>query len=665
MASQDFQHKRLADPAHQIRLLEVVPSKHGDDLHCKITTHRRRRAPAYTAISYEWGDELPDCEIGLNGSRSWVRPNLWQCLYQLQACNMAQYYWVDALCIDQNNNEERNAQVSAMGCIYADAAFVVAWIGNMGFGSSQAIQFLKAGPEVWTLLYTRKLRSARTMSSRLASLTNRSYWRRVWVIQEILLASRVVVVCGKDTFDLAQLKLFLAFLAERDKEVGNDFSDRTGTLPIDQYRPIRDIHNGSEQLQRQILYSDASMLTDPERSDEDIGLLEESSPKIIRLLARHHGNTSCYDLRDKVYGMLGLVDDMQDFVVDYSQSRAQLYVALMVYLQYKHPAMPAFHVSRILQNTLCVQSHEHPVKEAVRLLDDRFTTTQLFFVDKVRPFSTVMRVGAPVADDTPGPAQEELEAIRASLGLEWTDSERSFSGEDFSESQRVMLARLATRGDMIGSDAFKYFPGPLAYACSSASFDATADNFKRMAEGSEQQVDSSLPRYFLTNDRIVGLACGSIEPGDIICQAYGSHAPMFAIRKIEASASFFKVVGGCYVYLLVDELEQRAAKADHGIDLLHIRDGQVPDTYWTPQVAHLQPVYYPREDDNEQPWAESIVDLRLDLQTLTNISSVPTYWIEASNEGWLCENEERGASDAPNMNHGQDRILVLANGSIR
>lgn len=67
----------------------------------------------YEALSYEWGDpEKPPMFIELNGEKRSVRENLWWALWNLRDEKDVRILWIDALCIDQDNELEKNHQVS-------------------------------------------------------------------------------------------------------------------------------------------------------------------------------------------------------------------------------------------------------------------------------------------------------------------------------------------------------------------------------------------------------------------------------------------------------------------------------------------------------------------------------------------------------------------------
>lgn len=102
------------------------------DLRFEIVHIKRDKAPPYTVISYTWGDGEVTLTIRLNGQTFYIRVNLWSCLYYLSLhAPHAQWthLWADAICINQNDAQERNTQVRLMDQTYRNATCVSVWLG--------------------------------------------------------------------------------------------------------------------------------------------------------------------------------------------------------------------------------------------------------------------------------------------------------------------------------------------------------------------------------------------------------------------------------------------------------------------------------------------------------------------------------------------------------
>jgi len=89
------------------------------------------------------------------------------------------FVWVDALCIDQHNKDERAAQVRLMGQIYSGAVSVAIWIGPEYEESALALQLLQRVAE--NSIDPQYIKSIRNPDSlALLNLFKRDYWKRLW-----------------------------------------------------------------------------------------------------------------------------------------------------------------------------------------------------------------------------------------------------------------------------------------------------------------------------------------------------------------------------------------------------------------------------------------------------------------------------------------------------
>jgi hypothetical protein len=133
---------------NEIRLIIISPSTHLDDpIYCQLvsTADHPTDAPplTYEALSYTWGNDDPIHEIKIFNLRNqgrkpsskklwakfYVRSNLHAALRYLRSSSHPITLWVDALCIHQKDDAERNAQVKRMAEIYNQASNVCVWLG--------------------------------------------------------------------------------------------------------------------------------------------------------------------------------------------------------------------------------------------------------------------------------------------------------------------------------------------------------------------------------------------------------------------------------------------------------------------------------------------------------------------------------------------------------
>ncbi|KAI8948589.1 heterokaryon incompatibility protein-domain-containing protein [Xylaria longipes] len=118
------------DPArNEIRLLVLLPGKAVDDLICTLRKVSLDSFSDFDALSYVWGDVSTKLPIKVNGEAFLITANLETALRALRKPRKRRSIWVDALCINQEDVDEKNIQVPQMGRLYSTARSVVAWLG--------------------------------------------------------------------------------------------------------------------------------------------------------------------------------------------------------------------------------------------------------------------------------------------------------------------------------------------------------------------------------------------------------------------------------------------------------------------------------------------------------------------------------------------------------
>ena len=121
--SPKFHYQPIAPPVGDelnIRLITILPDPTSADIKCTIAHHSqpgdtRYHDSIYAALSYMWGPDVISRTITLNGCIFPVRENLWLALKRLRLKDGERLIWIDALCINQEDIEERNTQVAQMG----------------------------------------------------------------------------------------------------------------------------------------------------------------------------------------------------------------------------------------------------------------------------------------------------------------------------------------------------------------------------------------------------------------------------------------------------------------------------------------------------------------------------------------------------------------------
>lgn len=124
------------------RLLRVV-HRGTDTPTCTLHHTRLNEAPDYYALSYVWGDELPDQELVVDDAVLYVTPHLLHAIQAIPFCDIIYrqelWLWIDAICIDQRSLQEKAVQVPLMGDVYACAECVIVWFGEPSDNEQTAI----------------------------------------------------------------------------------------------------------------------------------------------------------------------------------------------------------------------------------------------------------------------------------------------------------------------------------------------------------------------------------------------------------------------------------------------------------------------------------------------------------------------------------------------
>lgn len=193
------QHDRIFDykPINgDIRLVTLEHGVRKDAVRCKMLDVEFSTKPTYLALSYEWGRIGESSMIWIDGGLRKVGSSLFNALVHLRKPDEDLVLWVDALCINQQNLGERNHQVELMGKIYLQATEVVIWLGLARDDSDLAMDQFKAISQSITL--GKPVGRPMMRAEAILSWCRRTYWRRMWVIQEIQLAKSLSIYCGEE-----------------------------------------------------------------------------------------------------------------------------------------------------------------------------------------------------------------------------------------------------------------------------------------------------------------------------------------------------------------------------------------------------------------------------------------------------------------------------------
>jgi hypothetical protein len=263
---------------------------------------------SYRALSYEWGPSEPRRTIMINDQILVIRENLFLALESLYdhhaGVNDFGWFWVDAICIDQNSVVDRESQVQQMNEVYREASEVVAWLGPSRhscdcdvfmileqLGSDRGACVKRFGPSG-----SDDISKTKGRFEALTSLCKRAYWRRMWIVQEVILARNVRVLCGQHSTDLLNVL----------KSVDLWYLSPDFRLEDTDFRPFNKL----------ALFF------------RDHGSIRSTGMPLLRLTL-YFGEQLCTLPHDKVYGLLGLTNNTKAINVDYGVSLQTLFFKIL------------------------------------------------------------------------------------------------------------------------------------------------------------------------------------------------------------------------------------------------------------------------------------------------------------------------------------------------
>lgn len=365
-------YRSLNPQKHEIRVLTILLCKNlipavpptqpgpGDDdlstnaadIHCVLQTVSLDNEPSYTALSYVWGTDFPSTRVLINSKPVLVRKNLEAALRHLQQADRALNIWVDAICINQNDNKEKSHQVQMMAKIYERSIGVMVWLGPAADDSDAAMEKLRdiggkainAGMQDFRVTdmpnwldpdLDERLQRLTTSLDGLAEkecpeifhpalipLSERTYWSRVWVLQEFTVQKNVMIQCGSKRLDLTTFCTAFEFCAFAEWTLSTrskleDYPEIKSRL-----RPVSGKTNSPSGAPNKLFGARRRYYSETGERETLCSLLERTC------MSDHASQPlNATDPRDKIYGLLGLATDSGQLGIlpDYEKSIIEVY----------------------------------------------------------------------------------------------------------------------------------------------------------------------------------------------------------------------------------------------------------------------------------------------------------------------------------------------------
>jgi hypothetical protein len=324
-----------------IRLI-ILKESSTEELRCKVIETRLSDISAlseesngsihYVALSYVWGESAATCPILIGDKRHMIGENLRDALLHIRLLDKPIYIWADALCIDQSNLPERNLQVNQMREIYATASKTIVYLGNQNVPTNDQV--------AWNYLqkrcksfedHTSDLQLQNILQEDLVGfeaiktdILQRLWFRRVWVLQEVVVSKAVFVQSGHRTVMWDEFTQVLLL------EGGFYDNQNRGLNHRELIAPLADMFHARcayhvARGQKQYLPSWHSQLVDPKGGNTHIlSMLERARP------------LQASDPRDKIYALMGIstgFDPAHELIqIDYRKSVFDVYTDFAWYM---------------------------------------------------------------------------------------------------------------------------------------------------------------------------------------------------------------------------------------------------------------------------------------------------------------------------------------------
>ncbi|KAI4938075.1 hypothetical protein J4E85_000514 [Alternaria conjuncta] len=306
---QDYQYGPLADDDNT-RFIQLYPAAHFEDpirvdiVERAYDASRTQDPVGYEALSYAWGSDEDSAYVfvGAN-SRLRVRHNVTQILRYLRdgitpGCTV-RTLWIDAICINQADDEEKGKQVTMMGKLYACATSVLIWTGEPGC-DLQALQ----------RSFERKIEYTRDGEARFMQFFETGWFTRRWVVQEIMHAREAYIISGSGTMQWQQFRVFVEHL---EQNVSYEAVTPHFTAILHRLSNLTAVRDTK---------SDELSQCDENTTGAQTDRIVAGAENMTTLLTRF-STTRCADDRDRIYALRSL--SSTSIVVDYQVSVNELY----------------------------------------------------------------------------------------------------------------------------------------------------------------------------------------------------------------------------------------------------------------------------------------------------------------------------------------------------
>ncbi|OOO14945.1 Heterokaryon incompatibility [Aspergillus oryzae] len=247
-----YKYSLLTPRPETIRMLRLLPSENNTaQIQCQLVNYTLPTPGTedypYEALSYVWGSENTPQYIIIDGQTLSVTENLYTTLLYLRERQLERLLWIDAICINQGDEDEKAQQIQFMPMIYGQASQVIVWLGETADQSDKALETIRLAADDEPSEDKPTDIQQEMNHTAIVRLLERPWFRRIWVLQEVHAAQDILLICGDVkihgyTFSSGLKDLSLSLKARPDLQslVGSIVYLMRGAI----FRPAKPIQKG-------------------------------------------------------------------------------------------------------------------------------------------------------------------------------------------------------------------------------------------------------------------------------------------------------------------------------------------------------------------------------------------------------------------------------------
>jgi hypothetical protein len=580
-----YQYRRLDRSRQEIRLLTLEPGSGTDTIRCTLKHEFLdvTSPPLYETISYFCGDPANRRAILLHGHGVLAMATSEAALRRMRLQDRPRTLWIDSICINQNDTNEKGHQVGMMCQIYAKTFGNLVWLGPCNLTIAESINAMEAilqeiavetrdyadfkellFDENHKLLYSKKPLSGNVDYLAFLRILDNPWFSRLWIVQEVSLAPTSMCHCGDFEVSFTNILRSAMWLNHKWSQMPK-ISTST-----------------AEHLSHAVSIIDAA--------DKTYGRfhIRGLSSVMLNLLSKF-GYMRTFDRRDRVFAILGLWQTFTETTMlpsvlepDYNLSVDEVF---KIYIRYaieesaglyplewiSEPSrevrdaswpswLPAIdrdpfdlknEPDGMLRSVFCVDNSEPMIlkKESSRPNDLIVSGVLLDSITEVS------------ATFTPSTTSSEMLTLMADLECPCCESWAGTTVADLeTQVSLVLLGGISRRARVSHQEALQGYQSFKAYLKEHGSFPgmrwvpSSASNEDKVASKHGAGMANALTFRvaFHTTTGFIGIGPRCTEPGDVVAILYGSRLPIVLRPVPELSKGSYRLLGVSYVYGIMD-----------------------------------------------------------------------------------------------------------------